>query len=360
MFLGAMEGRSGADHGVGVGRTIHRGRAVVAVDPEDAAARVTPGDVLVTTTTTPAFNCVLPIAGALVTAHGGLMSHAGIAARELGIPAVLGVADALERHPRRGDRRGRPGRGHRAVGAGTHRVRAGRPHAGGRSGRGRRKAAGLIDVVSLGLPVPAGVVLPASLHRSGAGAIDDAGAGRRGRAGADHRAAARRPRAAARRQRAQRCRRVDAGDDGHRPRRRDDARCGRRARPATTGDTAFADDTYRRFLLGYASTVGGLADAATRSAATTPTPALLAARLADLGCVVPADPIDQVIAATTAVCRSWDGERARSFRRREGIDDDAGDGGDDPGDGVREPRAELGFRRGVQPRSVDRRAGSSW
>ena len=70
------------------------GRAVVAVDPDDAIARLEPGDVLVTTTTTPAFNCVLPVAGALVTAHGGLMSHAGIAARELGIPAVLGVADA--------------------------------------------------------------------------------------------------------------------------------------------------------------------------------------------------------------------------------------------------------------------------
>ena len=52
---------------------------------------------LITSTTTTAFNAVLPMAGALVTAHGGLMSHAGIAARELGIPAVLGVVDALDR-----------------------------------------------------------------------------------------------------------------------------------------------------------------------------------------------------------------------------------------------------------------------
>jgi pyruvate,water dikinase len=85
--------------GVGIGKVAYRGRAVVAVEPEDAIARLEPGDVLVTTTTTPAFNCVLPVAGALVTAHGGLMSHAGIAARELGIPAVLGVADALVRIP---------------------------------------------------------------------------------------------------------------------------------------------------------------------------------------------------------------------------------------------------------------------
>ena len=89
---------------------LHRGRAVVAVNPDDAIARLEPGDVLITTTTTPAFNCVLPIAGALVTAHGGLMSHAGIAARELGIPAVLGLPDALDPHPRRRRGRGRPDR----------------------------------------------------------------------------------------------------------------------------------------------------------------------------------------------------------------------------------------------------------
>jgi pyruvate,water dikinase len=102
-FLGALEGvrsdRSADEHGTersgtGVGAVAHRGRAVVALDPEDAMFRLEPGDVLVTPTTTSAFNCVLPVAGALVTAHGGLMSHAGLAARELGIPAVLGVLDA--------------------------------------------------------------------------------------------------------------------------------------------------------------------------------------------------------------------------------------------------------------------------
>jgi phosphohistidine swiveling domain-containing protein len=103
-FLGAVEAAprgtprgAGAADGIGVGAAPYVGRAVVAVDPGDAIARLEPGDVLVTTTTTPAFNCVLPVAGALVTAHGGLMSHAGIAARELGIPALLGVSDALVR-----------------------------------------------------------------------------------------------------------------------------------------------------------------------------------------------------------------------------------------------------------------------
>lgn len=54
---------------------------------------------LITSTTTSAFNSVLPIAGALVTAHGGSMSHAGIAARELGVPAVVGVPGAVELIP---------------------------------------------------------------------------------------------------------------------------------------------------------------------------------------------------------------------------------------------------------------------
>ena len=44
--------------------------------------------------TSPAFNVVLPLAAALVVEHGGLMSHAALVARELDIPAVVGVRDA--------------------------------------------------------------------------------------------------------------------------------------------------------------------------------------------------------------------------------------------------------------------------
>jgi phosphohistidine swiveling domain-containing protein len=101
-FLGALEtvrAADGSGRGVGIGTDRYRGRAVVAADPEDALARLEPGDVLVTGTTTPAFNTVLVLAGALVTAHGGPMSHAGIVARELGLPAVVGLADALDRIP---------------------------------------------------------------------------------------------------------------------------------------------------------------------------------------------------------------------------------------------------------------------
>lgn len=102
VFLAALETARGVDgtgRGIGIGSTLYRGRAIVAADPEDAIGRLEPGDVLVTGTTTPAFNTVLVLAGALVTAHGGPMSHAGIVSRELGIPAVLGLSDVLTRIP---------------------------------------------------------------------------------------------------------------------------------------------------------------------------------------------------------------------------------------------------------------------
>ncbi|MET0577237.1 MAG: PEP-utilizing enzyme, partial [Ilumatobacteraceae bacterium] len=328
-FLGAMEGRPGAERGVGVGvgRTVQRGRAVVAVDPGDAVARVEPGDVLVTTTTTPAFNCVLPIAGALVTSHGGPMSHAGIAARELGIPAVLGVADALEWihdgaivdvDPVAATVRLAPA--HIAFGAGVRSPSVDPGHVGG-------KAAGLIEMAALGLPVPAGVVLPASLRWSATGpAIGEAVriavreleqlTGRR----LGH---PERPLLVS----------VRSGaavsmpgmmdtvlDVGMTPDIAD-------ALARSTGDAVFAEDTHRRFLLGYATTVGGLADGDVRTLVDGDASAtVLVSRLAELGCVIPTDPIEQVIRATIAVHRSWDGERARSFRRREGIDDTLGTG----------------------------------
>ena len=52
------------------------------------------GDVLVTNSTTTAFNIVLPLLGAIVTDRGGLLSHAAIVAREYAIPAVVGCSDA--------------------------------------------------------------------------------------------------------------------------------------------------------------------------------------------------------------------------------------------------------------------------
>jgi rifampicin phosphotransferase len=81
--------------GLGVGDTTWTGRARVADSPEDALATIEPGDVLVVPFTTPAYNAVLAVAGAVVTEEGGALSHAAVLARELGIPGIIGAAGAL-------------------------------------------------------------------------------------------------------------------------------------------------------------------------------------------------------------------------------------------------------------------------
>jgi pyruvate,orthophosphate dikinase len=333
-FLDTMETRPTRDprdprDGVGVGTTTWRGRAVVALEPEDAIARLRPGDVLVTTTTTPAFNSVLPVAGALVTAHGGSMSHAGIAARELGIPAVLGVADILERipdgaqvlvDPEHATVRLAPA--HIAFGPGVNTPSTPSAEVGA-------KAAGLIAMSAMGLPVPPGVVLPVAVRPTDdpGPTGDDPGfeaAVRAALTDLEERTGCRlgdpgRPLVVS----------VRSGSEMSMPGMLDtvldvgttaDVAAGLARR---TGDQDFADDTRRRFLVGYAATVGGLEDAA-RLATEVATPEELHRELAARGCTVPSDPVVQVIEAARAVHRSWDGARAVSFRGREGIDDALG------------------------------------
>jgi pyruvate,water dikinase len=58
-----------------------------------------PGDVLVARFTVPTFNTVLAMAGAVVVEHGGLLCHAAVIARELGIPGVVGAAAATTAIP---------------------------------------------------------------------------------------------------------------------------------------------------------------------------------------------------------------------------------------------------------------------
>lgn len=81
--------------GDGIGDEVYVGRACVATDPAEAMARLEPGDVLVALGTTPAFNMALSLVGAVVVEEGGLLSHAAVIARELGLPALVGVAGAM-------------------------------------------------------------------------------------------------------------------------------------------------------------------------------------------------------------------------------------------------------------------------
>ena len=66
-------------------------------DFERLHQRIAKGDVLVTESTTEAFNILLPLLGGIVTDNGGLLSHAAIVAREYGIPAVLATGIATRR-----------------------------------------------------------------------------------------------------------------------------------------------------------------------------------------------------------------------------------------------------------------------
>jgi pyruvate,water dikinase len=79
--------------GLGVSPGVYRGIARVIRSTEEFG-RIEQGDVLVTNSTTTAFNIVLPLLGAIVTDRGGLLSHAAIVAREYGLPAVVGCTDA--------------------------------------------------------------------------------------------------------------------------------------------------------------------------------------------------------------------------------------------------------------------------
>ncbi len=82
--------------GTGVGSEPMVGRACVALTAEQAFDALEPGDILVTRTTSPAYNMVLTLVSGLVTAEGGPMSHAAVLSRELNIPAVVGALDALD------------------------------------------------------------------------------------------------------------------------------------------------------------------------------------------------------------------------------------------------------------------------
>jgi pyruvate,water dikinase len=73
---------------------IARGRAVVVRTLADAPQRLPARAVLVVPAIIPSLTPLLPQAVALVTDHGGALSHGATLAREYGVPAVLGVRRA--------------------------------------------------------------------------------------------------------------------------------------------------------------------------------------------------------------------------------------------------------------------------
>jgi pyruvate,water dikinase len=85
--------------GTGVGTEPYVGTARVVHDAVEALATMEPGDVVVAPDTAPTYKALLSMAGAIVTQEGGLQCHAAVIARELGLPAVVGAADAMRLIP---------------------------------------------------------------------------------------------------------------------------------------------------------------------------------------------------------------------------------------------------------------------
>jgi pyruvate,water dikinase len=92
------EAAGGALTGLAASPGQARGTAHVARTVEDAVG-MAPGAILVCPFTTPAWVPVLDRVTGVVTETGGLLSHAAVICREVGVPAVLGVRRATERIP---------------------------------------------------------------------------------------------------------------------------------------------------------------------------------------------------------------------------------------------------------------------
>ena len=104
IVIGEMFGSSEEQHeehlvrGLAASPGVYEGPARRVAGPAEFD-RIARGDVLVTESTTEAFNILLPLLGAIVTDSGGLLSHAAIVAREYGIPGVVGTREGTELIP---------------------------------------------------------------------------------------------------------------------------------------------------------------------------------------------------------------------------------------------------------------------
>jgi phosphohistidine swiveling domain-containing protein len=83
-------------YGIAASKGVYEGPARRVSRPSEFD-RIVKGDVLVTESTSEAFNILLPLLGGIVTDNGGLLSHAAIVSREYGIPGVVGTREATER-----------------------------------------------------------------------------------------------------------------------------------------------------------------------------------------------------------------------------------------------------------------------
>lgn len=93
--VGAETDTSNALTGSPVSPGVVEGVVRIVLDPHEA--KLAPGEILVCPGTDPAWTPLFMAAGGLITEVGGMMTHGSVVAREVGIPAVVGVHLATRR-----------------------------------------------------------------------------------------------------------------------------------------------------------------------------------------------------------------------------------------------------------------------
>lgn len=83
--------------GIGASPGVVVGYVRIIFDPSDAMDKLKEDDILVTSMTDPSWTICIGKAKAIITNSGGVLSHAAIVARELGIPCVVGTENATEK-----------------------------------------------------------------------------------------------------------------------------------------------------------------------------------------------------------------------------------------------------------------------
>jgi pyruvate,water dikinase len=81
--------------GIGASPGTAYGRAKIILSPNDVS-KMDDGNILITVMTNPLFVVAMGKAKAIVTDVGGMLCHAAIVARELGIPCVVGTEKATK------------------------------------------------------------------------------------------------------------------------------------------------------------------------------------------------------------------------------------------------------------------------
>ena len=81
--------------GIPASAGVVKGKVRIILDPSDNS-KMKKGDILVTEMTNPLFVPAIQKAKAIVTDVGGMLSHAAIVSRELGIPCVVNTKKATK------------------------------------------------------------------------------------------------------------------------------------------------------------------------------------------------------------------------------------------------------------------------